>query len=402
MNLRDKLKLYERRGDDAGKQDFAAALLALGGEKIPSGGKEIWRFTARYPLSSMNITPADTQCAGALEAFYRFNRLSIAAGFSDMVFLDLETTSLSTGTGNYAFLAGIGRLEGGDFVVEQLFMHDYSVEGTILRHMLPRFQEAGAVVTYNGKTFDIPLLKNRYRINRVPGYPMGLAVIDLIHPCRRLFKKIYESCSLKSIEENLLGVYRHDDIPGWLIPEVFFSFQKHGETDRLGPVLEHNRLDIKALFILLYSLAGIYRRLGERDLTGFDAKLLINLAHSVFGSDLELFIEIVKSLEPCALHDRILFKKYSAALKRSARIEEAKAFWKSDGSIFSLEELAKYAEHREKNFRLALEYCARAVELIGESIFSPRREAMDADRSRFFGDRFAYRMNRLVRRDQGR
>ncbi len=398
MGIRDKLKIYEKRSGDEKRREPSGALNALGGEKIVIDGKEIWRFVHPYPLSRLRTSPGGDEFAGPIAPFLKYNRLPLDLSIHNLIFLDLETTALSTGAGSYAFLFGAGRLAKDEFVVEQYFMHDYSAEEPILHCILPYFRNAQAVVTYNGKTFDMPLLKNRYRMNRVPGFPVDIPVIDLIYPCRRLFKNVYENCALKTIEESLLGIRREDDIPGWLIPEVFFSFQKYGETDRLAVVLEHNSLDIKALFVLLYALNGIYRDVEKDAMDTLDRNVAINLAHHLYAFDIGIFIDMVMSLGPDALRERLLFKKFSSALKRSGRLQEAVDFWKGDGSIYSLEELAKHYEHREKDFSRAFDFCARAAELIDEGKFAPRGETLPAERLQFHRGRFSHRMGRLIRK----
>lgn len=399
MSLKDKLRLYERAAGPAPVVPAESTLREMGGSLTQTEHGPLWRFDAVYPIDDARISAL----RAAMPALLHHTGAK-PVELEHLLFFDLETTGLSGGTGTYPFLTGIGYFHEGALRIEQYLMDDYARERTILAHLAPVFRGANALVAFNGKTFDLPLIKNRYRLNRVSGFPVDLPVIDLLYPCRRLFKRLYGSCTLKSMEENLLGVHRADDIPGWEIPDVFFSFQRYGETGRLPNVIEHNRTDVYSMFTLVESLGRIFHALSGGRYADIEPRILPRIAHYLYATDLASFLETAALVHDELRTDRLLFKKYCTALKRSGRIGEALRFWKGDPSIYSLEELAKYAEHRERDYRSALDYAQTALSLIGRGLFSGEGEALSADRASFHGERFARRIARLearISRDAG-
>ncbi len=393
MSLKDKLRLYERAAGPSPAVPAGQTLREMGGTLVQTEHGPLWRFDATYPLGRRRIAALREMLPSLLR-----HTGAKPVELERLLFFDLETTGLSGGTGTYPFLTGIGLFRDGAFRVEQYFMDDYARERSILAHLVPVFRGADALVAFNGKTFDIPLIKNRYRLNRVGGFPVDLPVVDLLHPCRRLFKRLYTGCSLKSMEENLLGVRRGDDIPGWEIPDVFFSFQRSGGTGRLPLVIEHNRTDVYSMLMLVESLGRIFHSLSVGNYTAIEPRLLPRIAHHLYATDPASFLEIAGLIHEHLRTDRLLFKKYCTALKRSGRIEDALVFWRDDPSIYSLEELAKHAEHRQGNYRSALDHAQTALSLIKRGLFSEDGEALSADRASFHGARFAGRIARLKAR----
>jgi hypothetical protein len=180
---------------------------------------------------------------------------------SRLLFFDLETTGLSTGSGTIAFLAAFGRYTPGTSAassppaglqVTQYLLLDYPGEPLFLDAVLEHFAGDPVVVTYNGKTFDGPLLRTRCLMNGVQ--PPVYAHADLLHPCRRLWKRLLPSCTQAAIESHVLGTSRDGDLPGSEAPEAWFSFLKTGAADRLIQICDHNLLDIQGL-------AGIFTAL---------------------------------------------------------------------------------------------------------------------------------------------
>ncbi|MCU0845269.1 MAG: ribonuclease H-like domain-containing protein [Spirochaetes bacterium] len=393
MNLKDKLNIYERSTAPAAPAPVDRTLYEMGGSISQTENGPLWRFTTVYPIAR----DREASLRELLPSFLLHTGTKLC-DLERLLFFDLETTGLSGGTGTCPFLTGIGFFRDGALHVEQYFMDDYARERAILAHLVSVFREAAALVAYNGKSFDIPLIKSRYRLNRVGGFPVEIPVADLLYPCRRLFKKPYGSCTLKSMEENLLGVLRGDDIPGWEIPDVFFSFQRHGETARLPLVIEHNRMDVYSMFMLVESLGRVFHSVCGKDYRAIEPRLLPRIAHYLYGTDLGSFLEISGLIHDEVRTDRLLFKKYCTALKRSGRIEEALRFWRDDPSIYSLEELAKHCEHRQHDYRRALGHAQAARSLIERRLFSENGEALSADRAVFHGARFARRIARLEAR----
>jgi uncharacterized protein YprB with RNaseH-like and TPR domain len=173
----------------------------------------------------------------------------------DLIFFDLETTGLSTGPGVVAFLAAFGRVEGDSFRVSQHLLLDFPGEADFLQALLGEFAPAKTggppplVVSYNVKSFDSQLLRTRCLMKGFA--PPEYAQADLLHPSRRLWRRILQSCSQASIETAVLGLDRSGDISGALAPDIWFSFLKTGNPGDLAGVCNHNVRDV-------FGLLGIF------------------------------------------------------------------------------------------------------------------------------------------------
>ncbi len=174
-----------------------------------------------------------------------------------LFYLDLETTGLAGGAGTHAFLVGCAWFVHDALRVRQYVMTGHADEPTMLDAVSEDVREAGALVTYNGKTFDVPVLDMRYQFHRRPS-PLGaLAHLDMLPTARRLWRGADDgaagttaSCSLSVLEGPLCGVRRAGDVPGFEIPSRYFHFVRTGDAEGLEAVLEHNRLDLLSLAML--------------------------------------------------------------------------------------------------------------------------------------------------------
>jgi uncharacterized protein YprB with RNaseH-like and TPR domain len=170
---------------------------------------------------------------------------------------DLETTGLSGGTGTIAFLASIGRIgEGGDFELTQVFLEDYPGEKAFVAAVLGLLGEGATVVSYNGKAFDMPLLRTRCVMNGLE--PPVLAHIDALFACRRLWKSVHGGASLGLLEVEVLGRDRGEDVPGSMIPEIWLAFAKSGAAPLMELVLSHNAQDVIGLAKLLSRVQAVF------------------------------------------------------------------------------------------------------------------------------------------------
>lgn len=193
--------------------------------------------------------------------------------FRRVLYLDTETTGLAGGTGTVPFLVGLAWFEDRSLRVQQLFLRRLGEEGPMLRLLAERMAESSCLVTFNGKSFDWPLLRTRFVLNRVP-VPSELPHLDLLHCSRRVFKHRGSGTRLVHLEEQILGYRRVDDVDGSLIPDLYFRFLRGGSSAALTPVLEHNANDLLLLAALLGELVRRFRTSrGEaedpRDLLGF-------------------------------------------------------------------------------------------------------------------------------------
>lgn len=163
------------------------------------------------------------------------------------LFLDTETTGLAGGTGTYAFLVGIAWWDAGGLEVEQLFMRDHSEEHSLLVALAARMTERRVLVTFNGKSFDWPLLETRYRMTRTIRPPAPRAHLDFLHPARNLWRLQLGSARLPELERHVLAWNRGVDIDSALIPSIYFDFLRGGAPDPLVPIFHHNQMDLRGL-----------------------------------------------------------------------------------------------------------------------------------------------------------
>jgi len=306
----------------------------------------------------------------------------------ETVFMDTETTGLSGGTGTYAFLVGIGFFDQGEFVVEQFLMRDQAEERemlTLLRERLRRFRY---LVSFNGKSFDLPLLEARFILSRLQPDVLALPHLDLLYPARRIWKRSLDSCRLSNLERELLGLERVDDVAGEMIPGIYFQYLQGKDPTRLKRVFYHNRLDILTLVALTIL---IQRRISDHTtscrMDGMEQYSLgrIHLEGGRFDEAAACF---VSALESCAYSEREweILKFLSLTYKRSGRDALAVKAWRDMVAIdpvretFPLIELAKHYEHNGKDYDRAAEYASRAFsvfslspEEIGEIEYRLRR-----------------------------
>jgi uncharacterized protein YprB with RNaseH-like and TPR domain len=171
------------------------------------------------------------------------------------LFLDTETTGLAGGTGTYAFLVGLGWWDAGGLQVEQFFMRDFAEEHSLLHELAARIAERPVLVTFNGKSFDWPLLESRFTMTRSIAAPKLAAHLDLLHPARALWKLRLGSVRLVELERHVLdaprlGWHREEDIVSAMIPQFYFDYLRGGPTAPLAGVVRHNQMDLRGLAAL--------------------------------------------------------------------------------------------------------------------------------------------------------
>ena len=173
------------------------------------------------------------------------------------LFLDTETTGLAGGTGTYAFLVGVGWWEEERFVVEQFFMRNHGEEPSLLLDVLERLAERRVLVTFNGKSFDWPLLQTRFQMTRMGAVPELLAHLDLLHPARQIWRLRLPSVALTQLERHILQFDRGEDIPSETIPQRYFDFLRGGSPEAMVEVFHHNQMDLCGLAALALRIAGM-------------------------------------------------------------------------------------------------------------------------------------------------
>jgi uncharacterized protein len=206
-------------------------------------------------------------------------------------FFDLETTGLSGGTGTIAFLAAVGRAENGEFALTQVFLEDFPGEPAFLDFLLPLLAGDGAaIVSYNGRAFDMPLLRTRCVMNGMDPFEPA-AHVDALFASRRLWRRVYGGASLGLLEREVLGLERGEDLPGAMIPEVWLSFAREGDHPLMRLVLSHNADDVIGLARLVARVQALFddprSRAGSLDLDRFGlGRTLLSVGRDDEGEEL--------------------------------------------------------------------------------------------------------------------
>ena len=185
---------------------------------------------------------------------------SAAAGFA---YLDTETTGLAGGTGTLAWAAAVARVQPGGLELAQLILLGPGQEPPMLHALQEEIRDAPGLATYNGASFDLPLLRTRWVLARMPGDLEHGPHTDLLRLARSLLRPRLQSCTLRTVELRYLGFEREEDLPGALAPEAYFRFLRFGARELLEAALEHNRQDVLSLYHLHHRLQ---RRLQGREL----------------------------------------------------------------------------------------------------------------------------------------
>jgi uncharacterized protein YprB with RNaseH-like and TPR domain len=286
-------------------------------------------------------------------------------------FLDTETTGLAGGSGTYAFLVGVGRITPQGFRVRQFFMRDFGEEASLLSALTEHLKQFEVLITYNGRTFDQPLLETRFRMVRQRPPFSTLEHLDLLFGARRLWNLRFDSCRLVDLENQILGVERQGDLPGEMIPYVYFEYVRTREIFRLMPVFHHNAIDILTLACLTAIVPRAFQAPEQAELS--HGAEMVGLARWWRQAEqpenaLALFRQAIEKNLPDDLLFRTLWdiaaieKKLGrehAALSVLTDLAAARNPWR--GAAFV--ELAKYYERRERNYALALEMTRSAQEL---------------------------------------
>nr|WP_026802467.1 ribonuclease H-like domain-containing protein [Arenimonas oryziterrae] len=174
----------------------------------------------------------------------------------DLLAFDTETTGLAGGTGTRAFMIGAADWRDGGLRTRQLYLSSMAAESAMLREFAAWLHPRSVLVSYNGKSYDRPLLSTRYRLARLPDPVLGRAHVDLLHPVRRRYRGQWANCRLATVERQLLGVVREDDLPGSEAPRAWLDYLRGGSARDLRRVAAHNHQDLGSLAALLLKLSA--------------------------------------------------------------------------------------------------------------------------------------------------
>ena len=352
--------------------------------------------------------------------------LEPSIGQARVLFIDLETTGLAGGAGTYAFLVGCGWFEGATFKVRQFLLARYGAERGLLEDVAGTAGDAGALVTYNGKTFDVPLLETRFLFHRMTAPFAAMPHVDILHAARRLWRPAPStpasaervprgtfafgiaprdvtdietvptpraSCCLDALEESILGHVREGDVPGYGIPSRYFQYVRSGDERPLAAVLEHNRLDLLSLALLTaraaqlledgadaaqtareaYGLGCLYLRAGRVQ----DAHACFARASAMETDDSSTSAEALRAL--------------AVLERRSRRYDEAATAWRRVLAVPACpprfmqeasEALAVHHEHRAQDLHLARDLARQSLQFAtsGSRVTAVRHRLTRLDR----------------------
>lgn len=294
----------------------------------------------------------------------RLNDLSL----SEFAFLDTETTGLSGGTGTHVFMVGVGRFVEDEFRLSVFFMPNPQEEPAMLEALSNWLAPCAALVTFNGKAFDAPLLRTRYTLNSIPCPFDNFSHVDLLPLARRLWRDRLPSRALKYLEEHIMSAPRSsEEVPGYEIPFLYFDFLRTHDPLPLKGIFYHNGMDVVAMAALLSLTTRLLADPHGADLEhGQDvialAKLFEDLDH---WDDAALLYErgLKTSLPEADFWQAI--KRLSAMQRRRGDMETALRLWQqaaAEGHIYAHVELAKYFEHTRRDPDAALEWTLSAIQ----------------------------------------
>jgi uncharacterized protein YprB with RNaseH-like and TPR domain len=378
QSLADKLKSL---GVKVGTSSLTQSRLKRGtpieqvveGQFVSTEFGETFIHENRYPLEYQH-GQSGIQLSASLDVLAQWvgeTRLS-GLPLETFVFLDTETSGLAGGTGTYAFMVGVGRFEGSEFHLAQFFMRDPAEEPALLSALNDFLAPAQVLVTYNGKAFDAPLLRTRYRLHSAPVPFADFIHIDLLPLARRLWRERLPSRTLKYIEENVLGAQRtSEEVPGHEIPYIYFDYLRTGDASPLKGVFYHNSMDVVTLAALLNHTAHMLADpLHESIEHGLDRIALARLYE-----DLGKWDEAAQVYER-GLQDDLpeadfwqFVQRLSILQRRRGDLEAAFSLWEkaaAEGHIYAHIELAKHYEHRRGDPVEALRWTLTARALVEE------------------------------------
>ncbi len=348
----------------------------VGGELVETADGPLVVVRREYPLSHQHgrLALAHAQDVSPA-ALGLIARAPLAAPETrGLVFLDTETTGLAGGTGTYAFLVGVGYAEADRFVVIQHFMRDFDEEPALLAALEPLLTGASGLVTFNGTGFDLPLLETRFVLAR-RRWPGTLGHVDLLHPARRVWASRFEDCRLGTLEREVLGLIRDEDVPGALIPALYFDYLRHRRAAPLARVFSHNRADVLSLAALL----GWFTRALDGPLAALLPAELAGLGRLWERVDPDRSAACYREALGAGLDGLDAHRaRLRLALweKRQAHWDAACELWQAAAgtAVFDLspwEELAKYHEHRRRDFATARAVVREALEIAAAAAAMP-------------------------------
>ena len=386
--LRGVMGLRPGTGHDATEEESirkrpshhaADAAEVLGGEWRDRNGRRFLVVDRKYSPGYRHGRVAVADCLPpwprmALLAGSGSASTSAAASTDRALFVDLETTGLAGGAGTYAFLVGCGWFDGGVFRLRQFLLADFAAEAALLESFAELAADVEWLVTYNGKTFDLPLIETRFALQRMTAPFTRAAHVDMLHPARRMWRDDVE-CRLTYLEQTLCGHEREGDVPGFEIPSRYFQYVRSGDPRPLAAVLEHNRLDIVSLAMLTARASQMLDEGPSAATTDREAFGMGRLYERA-----GLLDDALRCFQRARTADSV--RAAAVLLRRLRRYEEAAVCWRrlltmrecpSSYEREAMEALAVYHEHRVRDLEAARSFAVQCLRLQGTAA---RQEAV--------------------------
>jgi uncharacterized protein len=336
----------------------------LPGAEVVTPYGSTWVREARYPLRSHPELAQWLMVASDTLAALDRSDLLLDLVPRRAVFIDTETTGLGLGAGTYTFLIGVGAYDhpavedpsaddplAGSFVVRQYFMRNPGEEQAQLYLVEEALLGEAGVVSFNGRGFDMPLIHNRFILNGMRPPLIGAPHLDLLPPARRLWKQRWGSCSLSSLERNVLGLERTtEDVPGYLIPEIYRQYYLSGQpTELLARVFYHNLQDVMSMALLGARMAQHFNCPSIADgLSGLDPLECVSLGRCYDGlGRVEISVRCYRAaLDRSTIRDQqvLALRELSLLFKRIGWRDEAAALWEEWVTTVAGEDLTPYVE----------------------------------------------------------
>lgn len=303
----------------------------------------------------------------------------------DFLFLDVETNGLARGPGTFSFLIGLGYWGVDGFIVKQLFMRDPDHEQALLVTFAQLTADFKAMISFNGNSFDLPLLNNRHVLNDIQSPLQNLTHVDLLPLARRLWRNRLPSRAFKELEEKILGVYRNDeDVPGALIPEFYLDYLWSGDARPLKGIFYHNAQDLVSLGCLFFYISDLLTApLLIAPEQGLDL-IAIGRLYEDLGQHavaIELYRHSLAQGLPLPFYIDTL-KRFAQIYKQQSNWIEAIGLWKQAAEFHQVDacvELAKWLEHHEKDFSGALGWVQTAITYLPEIPSAYQRRELKTD-----------------------
>ena len=290
-----------------------------------------------------------------------------------VLFLDTETSGLAGGTGTYAFLVGLGYRTPDGFIVRQIFMRDPSQEPALMAALLEIVRSFDYIVTFNGKSFDIPLLNTRLAMNQMGTPFKAMGHIDLLPLARRLWRNRLTSRALKDLEAEILHVPRtQEEVPGWMIPEMYFEYLRSGDARPLAGVFYHNAMDILSLAALFNFCADfLHQPLTHADAPGLDLAAVARLFEEIdeIEGAISVYEESLRKGDLPLVFYLETLQRFALLYRKREQWDDAVRLWIKATDHHWLDayiELAKFYEHRQKDYGEALRWTRAAIEVVAQ------------------------------------